>query len=364
MKFKKQIFALGAVAIIATPIATVVSCGSTNESKPKVNGEHFASKPTIEGRVITIGTLVTYSKAAPKDNDTYKFKNADTNITTVYTVIGTPTTTKMTLTVVVGGVKKKDQDAIIGKIDQSAAANGIVLSDSRGVHYSSSPTAANDTLVKTWVNYNTGILNGTSDKSTAFKNINSALAGTFIYVTSVTVGKGKVSTLVLTSKTPTAKVITSGNGLSMSLDGHMVYSKRSPIPTDEYTFNDDSTGTNIATVYKFVSGLPAALIYYKQVGSAAGTTLPAVVGTTVTSGMVLNGNHAYSSSGGIYVADPTKDSSMVTTWLNNNNILARTTYTTAAVKAINGGVFNGTPFVCTSITFASNGTIKSIVITK
>ena len=381
MKFKKQIFALGAVAIIAAPIATVVSCGSTNNNNHNNNKEngipivrvmHFANRPVAGSYKITISpSIVTYSKAAPIKGDTYTFTNVTSKVKTVYTVTATPSATakSMTVSVMVGNIKGADISTV-GLI--AASTSDLVLSDPSGSYYITGTEAiSSSSPIITWLNYNTNILKGTTDPAAALKRINIALSGTYFYGQTIAIATtGKITALGIATKIPTA-VATKTTGFSMNIDGHALYSTIKPVFTNVWTFHSFNGGTVVTTTYKITTvstgtGDKNLVTFSKAVDGGTEKKLPPVIyRSTDANGIVLNGFDGNSTIGGIYIANPVTDSSMITNWLNTNNIISRTANENEAATEITKIIgANASGFTCSNVTFAKDGAIKAVIITK
>ena len=357
--------------MVVAPVITVVSCGKKGKATvPRYTPSYSAKKASTDGRIVTIPTpataqkpYITYSNALPKVKDTYMYAAPQTKIITTYTVQNV-SPTSVTLSLMVGDTPKLPN---VTATIQAPTQNdlGIVLKDNMGTYYVGAPTT--DNQVKEWINYNKKILGATTDKAIAIKKINEVLAGTDLYVRSITIEHRQVGEIQFITSPPTAMQSTAAPSQVITIDNHVFFSKLALSDGDTFILNDFTSGEQIRTIYTVnIDSQTKAITYDKNIGDAAATHPTGVVSNASTTGMVLSDYFAHTTqeSGGAYIAKPTSNSSTVITWLNNNNIVRGTKDSKEAIQMVSQA-FSNTNYKCSNVTLDNNDMVQYVtLITK
>ena len=170
MKFKNQIFALGTIAIIAAPIATVVSCGA-KPTTPIITIIPTPAKKTVrverasaQGYYIDLNsTFHIYSSTLPRADETFTFLNVASNKTIVFTAKApTHANTRIELVQTTDG---KDPKTLTSLHLNPADTTSLIFSDKSGSYYIADPVKDALTILN-WVNFNK-IVTGTDPKAGA-----------------------------------------------------------------------------------------------------------------------------------------------------------------------------------------------------
>ena len=365
MKFKKQIFALGAIAVIAAPIASVISCGSSSNKKKasdEIPTTYSAEKASTSGTVVHIGTnIVTYSSSKVVMGQTFTFVNEKAKTTTVYkvTAIGSGTYGALTLSVTTDG---KPGTALPSATQNLPSANGLVLQDLSGTYYVANPTATNSTEVSNWVNFNTGILKGHQNERDAINQVATALAGTGYRPSRVDVASVTNIATVTTVVDNHSIVAGTASGFQIHVSpGLIFFLATKPVKNTTFTFKDsnDKDFSTITYTVDLAATEDSGGIS-GMVTNTDGSDPTAWHGTfkkTTTTGLTFKDYR-----GNFYMPNPIADKVLIAKWVSYNNIVAGTKDPIAAAKLISTAL-ESTTYKCTKVIF-SVGAFQECTIAK
>ena len=376
MKLKKQIFTLGAIAIIASPIVVVASCGAKIPTAPTpqkpVKKIVRAEKASLQGYSIALSaTFHLYSDSLPKATDTFVFINESTQPTTtnVFTITSVDiTNATLDLDLKIGNTSTH----LLDKPYAHAVSGSVVLSDKSGSYYIPDlTTSAGLASTLSWVNYNK-IITLTDTAESGATKITDILKGTGYHCGTITITTpGTVASISIVKDslpiipiipTPAKKTVrvekASATGYHIDLNTVFhIYSETLPKANDTFTFKDaNQADIPIVFTAKAPTDNNTKIVLTKTTNGGTPILLPAFNLKRVTTKALIFSD----KSGSYYIDTPLSNTDLIVHWVNYNKIVTGTNAVEGAKMVTTA--LKDTGYNCTSLAFKQDGTVASIVL--